>query len=174
MCSCGSEPDTTAHFLLCCQNHKINRSKFLKNVYDLDQTLQNYDDGHLIHTLLYGSGKFNFNLNREIIKLTVRYRMIPNVLTKVSFEISWNYNSTRNSIQKKSLVIYATQLQVYGGRELTYFCCCCCCFCFDFFTFLFCSFCFSFHFVFILFSFCSFSLLKFFFIYFFFSFHFVF
>ena len=32
MCSCGSEPETTGHFLLPCQNHVMNRSKPLKNV----------------------------------------------------------------------------------------------------------------------------------------------
>ena len=52
MYSCGSEPESTAHFLLRCQNHVITRSK-LKNIYNLDQTLQNYDDDHLIH-ILYG------------------------------------------------------------------------------------------------------------------------
>ena len=73
MCSCGSEPETTAHFLLRCQNHVMNRSKLLKNVYNLDQTLRNYDDDHLIHILLYGSEKFNFNLDKEIIKQTICY-----------------------------------------------------------------------------------------------------
>ena len=74
MCSCGSEPETTAHFLLRCQNHVMNRSKLLKNAYNLDQTLRNYDDDHLIHTLLYGSEKFNLNFNnKDIIKLTVCY-----------------------------------------------------------------------------------------------------
>ena len=73
MCGCGSEPEATAHFLLRCQNHAMNRSKLLKNVYNLDQTLRNYDDDHLIHILLYGSEKFNFNLNKDIIKLTICY-----------------------------------------------------------------------------------------------------
>ena len=73
MCSCGSEQETTALFLLCCQIHIISRSKLLKNLYNLDQTLRNYDDEHLIHILLYGSEKFNFNLNKEIIKLTICY-----------------------------------------------------------------------------------------------------
>ena len=41
MCSCGSEPETTAHFLLRCQNHVISRSKLLKNVYNL-QTFAKY------------------------------------------------------------------------------------------------------------------------------------
>ena len=36
------------------------RSKLLKTVYNLDQTLGNHDDDHLIHILLYGSQKFNF------------------------------------------------------------------------------------------------------------------
>ena len=65
MCSCGSEPETSAHFLFRPQNHKISRSNLLNNVYNLDQTQRNYDDDHLIHTLLYGSKKFNFNLNKK-------------------------------------------------------------------------------------------------------------
>ena len=73
MCSCGSEPDTTAHFLLRCQNHVMHRSKLLKNVDNLDQTLRNYDDDHLIHNLLYGFEKFNCNLNKDMIKLTICY-----------------------------------------------------------------------------------------------------
>ena len=71
MCSCVTGPETTAHFLLRCQNHVISGSKLFKNVYNLDQTLQNYDDDQLIHTLLYGSEKSNFNLNKEIVKLIV-------------------------------------------------------------------------------------------------------
>ena len=55
------------------QNHVISRSKILKNVCNVDQTLPNYDSDHLIHTLLYGSKKFNFNLNKEIVKLAVWY-----------------------------------------------------------------------------------------------------
>ena len=73
MCSCSSEPENTAHFLLRCQNHVISRSKLLRNVYNLDQTLRNYDDDHLIHIPLYGSEKFTFNLNKEIIKPTICY-----------------------------------------------------------------------------------------------------
>ena len=73
MCSCGSEPETTAHFRLRCQNHVMSRSKLLRNVYNLDQTLRNYYDDHLIHILLYGLEKFNSNLNKEISKLTFCY-----------------------------------------------------------------------------------------------------
>ena len=73
MCSCGSEPETTAHFRLRCQNHVMSSSKLLKNVYNLDQTLRNYYDDQLIHILLYGLEKFNSNLNKEISKLTFCY-----------------------------------------------------------------------------------------------------
>ena len=73
MYSCGSEPECTAYFLLRCRNHVISRQKLLKNVSNLDQTIRNYDDDHLIHTLFYGSEKFNSNLNKEIVKLTVCY-----------------------------------------------------------------------------------------------------
>ena len=73
MCSCDSEPETTSHFHLCCQNHVISRSKLVKNVYKLDQTLRNYDNDHLIHILLHGSEKFGFNLKWKMIKLNICY-----------------------------------------------------------------------------------------------------
>ena len=42
-------------------------------MFNLDQTLRNYDNDRLIYTLFYGSEKLNFNLNEEIITLTVFY-----------------------------------------------------------------------------------------------------
>ena len=51
----------------------MNRSKLLKNVHNLDQTLRNYVDDHLIHILLYGSEKSNFNLDKDIINLKICY-----------------------------------------------------------------------------------------------------
>ena len=48
----------------------MNRSKLLKDVYSLDPTLRNFHDDHLIH-ILYGSEKFNFNLNNDTIKLLI-------------------------------------------------------------------------------------------------------
>ena len=44
MCCRGSEPETTVHFPLSCQNHIISRSKLLKNVYNLHEVLRNYDN----------------------------------------------------------------------------------------------------------------------------------
>ena len=46
MGSCSSEPETTTHVPLHCQNHKLSRPKLIKNVYNLDQTItiRNYDD----------------------------------------------------------------------------------------------------------------------------------
>ena len=54
---CGSEPKPSSHYHLCRENHESSRSKLLKNACNLDQTLQNYDDDHLIHALLYGLEK---------------------------------------------------------------------------------------------------------------------
>ena len=71
--SCCSELETAAYFLLRRQNHVINSSTLLKNVFYLGQTLWNCDDDHVIHILLYCSEKLKFNLNKEIIKLTVCY-----------------------------------------------------------------------------------------------------
>ena len=38
---------------------------------------------------LYGSEKFNFNLNKELIKLTICYLKGPNVLVRVSSDLSF-------------------------------------------------------------------------------------
>ena len=35
MCSCGSEPEATAHFLMRCQNHVINGSKIFSKMYTI-------------------------------------------------------------------------------------------------------------------------------------------
>ena len=88
MCSCGSVPETTVHFLLRCQNNVINRSKLRKNVYNLDQTLRNYDDDHLTHILPYGSEKFNFDLYKKLISWPSVIWKILNLPIRVSFEMS--------------------------------------------------------------------------------------
>ena len=44
--------ENTVHFLLCCESHKIGRSKLLKNAHNQDQTLGNYDDDQLIYALI--------------------------------------------------------------------------------------------------------------------------
>ena len=68
-----SVPEAIAHFVLRRQNHIISRTKLLKNVNNLDQTLRNYDDDHLIRTFFYGSGNFNLISNKKIVRLTVCY-----------------------------------------------------------------------------------------------------
>ena len=92
MCCRGSEPETTVHFPLSCQNHIISRSKLLKNVYNLHEVLRNYDNDHLIHNiLLCGSEKLNFNLNKETIQLVVCYLKDTERFDGVSFEICFFY-----------------------------------------------------------------------------------
>ena len=44
--------ENAVHFLLCCESHKIGRSKLLKNAHNLDETLGNYDDDQLIDALI--------------------------------------------------------------------------------------------------------------------------
>ena len=66
-------PNQKLRPIFSCADVIRRRSKLLKNVYNLDQTLRNFDDDHLIHILLYGSEKFNVTLNKEIIKLIICY-----------------------------------------------------------------------------------------------------
>ena len=88
MGSCSSEPETTTHVLLDCQNHKLNRSKLTKKCI---QPRSNNNSTKLwrwqIHTLLYSSQKFNFDLNKEVIKLTVCY---PKDTERFDGSLIWN------------------------------------------------------------------------------------
>ena len=57
MGSSSSEAETTTHVLLHCQNHKLSRSKLIKNVYSLDQTiaLRNYDDRSIPFSIVHSN-----------------------------------------------------------------------------------------------------------------------
>ena len=55
ICSCGTEPETTEHFLLCCQRFSRIRSDMLNNACELAKTdLNLLSDELLTKLLLYG------------------------------------------------------------------------------------------------------------------------
>ena len=73
MCDCSSATETTSHFLLQCQQYQTIRLELLNSIYNLDPKVKNLSNNKLLHLLLYGSKLYSFEINREIIKLTIKF-----------------------------------------------------------------------------------------------------
>ena len=73
MCSCGSDIESTMHFLLHCQNYSSIRLELLNSIYALHAIFKQYSDEKLLEVLLYGSDKFDIEINRNVLKCTIKY-----------------------------------------------------------------------------------------------------
>ena len=74
ICSCGTEPETTEHFLLCCQCFSRIRSDMLDNACELAKTdLNLLSDELLTKLLLYGDHTFNDRSNQLILLGTITF-----------------------------------------------------------------------------------------------------
>ena len=73
MCTCGLEMETPLHYLLRCSLFSIQRLELLNDVFILNPSIKNYSNEKLLNVLLYGSKDFNWNLNKEILKATIKF-----------------------------------------------------------------------------------------------------
>ena len=73
MHDCGLGTETTLHFLLQCQQYQTIKLELLKSIYNLDPKIRKLSNDKLLHLLLYGSKLYSFEINREIIKLTIKF-----------------------------------------------------------------------------------------------------
>ena len=76
MCTCGCEPETTFPYLLRCNLYSAQRLELLNNVCILNPSIKNYFNEKLFNILLYGSEDFNCNMNKEIMKATIKFLKI--------------------------------------------------------------------------------------------------
>ena len=76
MCTCGLELEVTLHYLLRCNLYSSQILVLLNNVRDLNPSLTNYSNKKLLNILLYGSEGFNCNMNKEIVKATIKFLKI--------------------------------------------------------------------------------------------------
>ena len=58
MCSCGKEPETTLHYLFCCELYSIYRLELLHDICALNESLKNFSEENLLEILLYGAENF--------------------------------------------------------------------------------------------------------------------
>ena len=73
MCSCRKEPETTFHYLLCCDLYSIYRLELLNNICALNGSLKNSSEEKLLKILLYGVGDLTSQMNSEILKCTIKF-----------------------------------------------------------------------------------------------------
>ena len=73
MCDCGSKTETTDHFFLRCPFFAINKQKLLHDLLEIDPSLRNLKDELLLDMILYGSGKYNDTVNKEILLHTISF-----------------------------------------------------------------------------------------------------
>ena len=73
MCSCGTDVETTEHFLLHCHCLSTQRSELFDYLYRLDPSFSKLNTKEKVDYLLYGSRSNSSSLNREVIKLAIKF-----------------------------------------------------------------------------------------------------
>ena len=73
MCDCGWALETTLQFFLQCQLFQTITLELLTSIYNLDPKTYNLYNYKLLHLLLFGSKLRSFEINREIIKLIIKF-----------------------------------------------------------------------------------------------------
>ena len=74
MCACGSEVETTEHFLLRCHLYSPQRLELSENLEKVDSSFLNVKLKGNVSFLLYGSqSATSKNSNHEILKFVMKY-----------------------------------------------------------------------------------------------------
>ena len=81
MCTCGHELETALQFLLHCNLYSTQKLELLNNVYILNPSLKSYSNENLLNILLYVSEDFTCNMNKEILKATIKFLKISERFT---------------------------------------------------------------------------------------------
>ena len=76
MYTCGLELGTTLHYLMRCYLYSTQRLELLNNVCIVNPSLKSYFNKKLLNILLYGSEDFSCNMNKEIMKATIKFLKI--------------------------------------------------------------------------------------------------
>ena len=73
MCPCRTDVETTEHFLLRCHCFSTQRSKLFDYLYRLDPSFSKINTKERVAYLLYGSRSNSSSLNKEVIKLVIKF-----------------------------------------------------------------------------------------------------
>ena len=70
---CDKKPETTLHYLLCCDLYSIYQLELLNDISPLNGSLKNSSEEKLLKILLYGAEDFTSQMNSEILKCTIKF-----------------------------------------------------------------------------------------------------
>ena len=73
MCPCGTDVETTGHFLLRCHCFSTQRYELFDHLYRLDPSFSILKTKEKVAYLLYGSRSNLSSLNKEVIKLVIKF-----------------------------------------------------------------------------------------------------
>ena len=73
MCACGSEVETTEHFLLCCHLYSLHRLELFENLKKVDSSFLNLKVKEKVSFLIYGSQSATSKSSiHEILKFVIK------------------------------------------------------------------------------------------------------
>ena len=73
LCSCSLETESTLHFFLRCQNYTTLCRSLMNNLKNIDDAIMALNESDLLHVMLYGSKKFDNNMNISILTATIKF-----------------------------------------------------------------------------------------------------
>ena len=73
MCPCGTDVETTEHFLLRCHCFSTQRSELFDYLYRLDPSFSKLNTKEKVAYLLYDSRNKSSNLNKKVTKLVINF-----------------------------------------------------------------------------------------------------
>ena len=71
LCS-GLEPQTTFHYLLCCNLSSTTRVELLNFIHSHVPSLTNYSSNNLLNFPFYESAEFNVSVNKKILNSSIK------------------------------------------------------------------------------------------------------
>ena len=73
LCSCSLQTDSSIHFFLRCQIYTTLRRALMTDLKNINDAIMSLNESDLLHTMLYGSNKFNNNMNIGILTATIKF-----------------------------------------------------------------------------------------------------
>ena len=73
ICNCGTDVETTTHYLLHCPLFSDERLILINNIRNIDNNIVNLSDSRFSEVLLFGNSSFNNSKNTFILNTTIEY-----------------------------------------------------------------------------------------------------
>ena len=73
LCSCSLETESTLVFFLWCQNYTTLCRALMTNLKNINDVIMSLNESDLLHIMLYGSKKFDNNINVSMLTATIKF-----------------------------------------------------------------------------------------------------